>query len=223
MDRRDDASAGKAAPAFGDGEVRDYERRRYRGWDQKLVDAREKKIIRRLLEGKSRKGAFILDVPSGYGRFSGLLGEEASFLVSCDLSLSMVKRTLERQGKKEGHAGIVADATGGLPFKTGAFDGVCSMRFFHHLHREEDRRRVLDELARVSSEWVILSFYRANFLHRLQRWARKKMKKSRTRIKMVPGKAFREEIRAAGFQAEKTQPLFRGIHAQHILSARKAE
>ena len=62
--------------------------------------------------------------------------------------------------------GAVANAKQGLPFKAGVFDVVFSVRFFHHVHDPRDRARILGEYHRVTSGWAIVSFYRANGLHK---------------------------------------------------------
>ena len=214
-------------------EVRDYERRRYRGLDQRLVDRRERKIARRLLAaalnqaGKSGPRGdgrsfppLVLDVPCGYGRLSALVLDERARVVAADLSLHMVERALQNLSGLSSPglrvAGVVADLTKGLPFRGGVFDAALVMRLFHHLRRSEDRRAVLTELARVARGPVVLSFYRTNRLHVLQRKLRKALQGKAYEIRMITGRTFREEAEAAGWRVVRLVPLFRGLHAQHI-------
>jgi SAM-dependent methyltransferase len=197
---------------FRDHEVADYERRRYRGWDQRLVHHREMKILKKFLGiiAASRPGntsAYALDSPCGYGRFARLLIDHNFRLASSDLSLAMVQRARLKDTSPRIPVGIVSNLTQGLPFKTNAFTLVFSMRFFHHLHHSADRRSALAEFARASGGWVILSYYQANPLHRLERALRRKIK--------------REEAESAGLEIVNVRPLFRGIHAQHIALLRK--
>ncbi|MBM3298105.1 MAG: class I SAM-dependent methyltransferase [Candidatus Aminicenantes bacterium] len=251
---------------FAEHEVRDYERRRYRGLDQRLVHRREVRILQRIMgiidsaSEKSRAsspGPYVqagrgdsaherpaiekapraaspgdwlaspgsyppglsrlaLDAPCGYGRFSSFLVERGYCLASADLSISMARRACNREDLSTIPMGIVCDLVRGLPFKPGVFALVLSMRLFHHLHDPEERRRVLREFSRVAGGWVVLSYYQANALHRLQRRLRRLVKKSRTRIRMISRRAFREEVNAAGLKIVRVFPLFRGIHAQHI-------
>ena len=212
---------------FLDHEVADYERRRYHGLDQRLVHGREVRILKRALrlirdaEMKTPSG-LVLDAPCGYGRFSGLLSEAGYRPVSCDLSLAMVKRARAKDQISPIPMGIVGNVPQGLPVRSGAFPLVFSLRFFHHLHQPEDRRAALREFAGASASWLILSFYRATPLHRAQRALRRRLKKSRTRIKMITAREFRDETAEAGFRVVRVFPLFRGIHAQHIALLRKA-
>lgn len=206
-------------------EVEEYERKRYRGADQKFVDRREKrilhKILRRIVSGA--RGNFIraLDIPCGYGRFSELLLAEGFNLTSSDLSFEMVKRAKERSPMPAHLLAVAADAKKGLPFKNAKFNIILSMRFFHHVHLSQERRAVLKEFCRVSSEWVILSFYKANWIHSLQRKLRRVIKKSKTQIKMMPGKTFRQEVESVDLRIVKILPLIKGIHSQQVALLRK--
>jgi SAM-dependent methyltransferase len=117
--------------------------------------------------------------------------------------------------------GAVANAKQGLPFKAGVFDVVFSVRFFHHVHDPLDRARILHEFHRATAGWAIVSFYRMNGLHGLQRRLRRKFHKSRTHIKMIEPGTFEKEAVAAGFEVVRVFPLFRGIHAYHLALLKK--
>jgi SAM-dependent methyltransferase len=203
-------------------EVEDYEKKRYRGLDQRFVDQREKRILRRILGGIQEDGSIILDIPSGYGRFSDLLLERGSALVSSDLSFHMLRRAKERSSLEGVHSVVVSDAKKGLPFKGEAFTILICMRFFHHLHKKEEREFVLKEFATVSSNWVILTFYKKNFLHILQRKLRRRIKKTKRRISMISMRKFQQEVNRAGLSVAEVFPLFRIFHAQHIVLLRKS-
>ncbi|MGB9005076.1 MAG: methyltransferase domain-containing protein [Candidatus Aminicenantales bacterium] len=209
---------------FTEPEVADYERRRYRGLDQRLVHSRETHILKKLLRlaaaGPLRPGR-LLDAPCGYGRFTGLLQQTGAGLVSSDLSPAMVKRTRARPHSAGPPLGAVADIKRGLPFQTGMFGLAFSVRFFHHLHQPQERLAVLSELARVTSRWALVSYYRLNPLHRLQRKLRRAVKPSRTRIKMVTAQEFNDEANKAGFRVVRSAPLWRGIHAQQFVLLEK--
>jgi SAM-dependent methyltransferase len=206
-------------------EVEDYERRRYRGLDQRIVDSREQRIVKRLFEIVLKRNGgmagLVLDAPCGYGRFSGLIQDLGLTPVSSDLSFHMVNRARTRDRLRSSMLGVVSDLKRGLPFAPETFRLVLSMRFFHHLHEENDRANILGEFARVSSRWVILSYYELNSFHLLQRKIRRALKRSKTRIKMVPGDEFQREIKMAGLRTIEKIPLLRGIHAQHILLLEK--
>ena len=202
-------------------EVDKYERRRYRGIDQRLVHGREMRILRRILHKIGPSSLPVLDIPCGYGRFSKLLQERGFSLISSDLSFPMVKRATEKQKEPGGILGIVVDAKKGLPFKRDVFFLLLSMRFFHHVHEKDEREVILKKFFRVTSDWVILSYYQKNLLHILQRKLRRRVMRKKTRIKMVSRREFHEEIRGAGLRVVKVFPVFRGMHAHHIALLRK--
>lgn len=215
-----------AKSPFRDHEVADYERRRYQGIDQRIVHRREVRLLRkalRLIDARPEDGLrpLALDAPCGYGRFTGLLIEAGYRPLSCDLSLAMVKRARAKDSISPVPIGIVANVPGGLPFRGGAFPLVFSLRFFHHLHRREERRAALEEFARAGCGWAVVSFYRANALHRVQRSLRRLVKRSKTRIKMISGREFEAEAEGAGFQVIRIFPLFRGVHSHHIALLKK--
>lgn len=210
--------------------VRDYEKRRYRGLDQRLVQAREMRLLKSVLSridrersirsaGKARGSERrVLDLPSGFGRFTPFLSGRGYLVFNSDLSVEMVRRA----GEKSGAPGAVADAVAGLPFKDGSFETVFSIRFFHHLHDAAARAAVLSEFRRVSSGWAVVSFYRLSGLHAAQRRLRRRFGKSRTNIKMIEPGQFEEAAQAAGFEIAAVRPLFRGVHAYHLALLRRA-
>jgi len=213
---------GSANTPFQKHEVEEYERKRYRGLDQRLVHARELKILRMFLKKIGKDIKHVLDIPCGYGRFSDLLIEKSAFTVNSDISYHMVRRACERRNKSgKSLVGVVVDAKSQLPFKRDAFDAVLSMRFFHHIHEKKEREDILKEYARVSSEWIICSYYHMNFIHILQRRLRRRIKKSKTRIKMISRKEFEKEAELNELSVVKVYPLIRGVHSQHIALLKK--
>ncbi len=212
-----------AQARFEEHQVADYEKRRYRGLDQKLVHARESRILKRLLKEACRFSSqegplppLILDAPCGYGRFSGLLLGQGFRLISSDLSFHMVRRARERAGQTAAAAAVVSNLTRGIPIKDKAVTAVFSMRFFHHLREPEDRRAALAEFGRVASGFVILSYYQTNALHILQRRLRRILKPNKRRISMITHREFVEEARANGLEPVRIVPLFSGIHSQQV-------
>lgn len=227
MSYKDIDHAGKKEDhgTFTSHEVKDYEQRRYRGLDQRIVNSREQRIIRRLLKKIMKEkisGLEVLDIPCGYGRFTQALLTGNNRLINSDLSFFMVKRAVEQgQALQADVLGAAADTKKGLPFKENVFDLLLSMRFFHHVHEGSDREAILHEFFRVSREWVILSYYKANLFHQLQRKIRRKVKRKQTRISIISSQRFKKEVLDAGFEIIQTYPLIRGIHSQWIAFLRK--
>jgi SAM-dependent methyltransferase len=217
-----------AKKPFVESEVAAYEKKRYRGLDQRLVHRREIKLLEKALrlvagEAPTPEPLLALDAPCGYGRFSELLWSAGFRPVSCDLSAAMVKRALAKGRSPTMPMGIVANLPEGLPFREGVFALVFSLRFFHHLHRSAERRAALSEFARVAAAWLILSYYQANPLHLAQRALRRRLAGKKTKIKMIARRVFKDEADAAGFRIVRVFPLFRGIHGQHIALLKKTD
>jgi SAM-dependent methyltransferase len=232
-------SSGPSSSKFTADGVKDYEKRRYRGIDQRIVQAREIRILKKIF--RSIKGTWsspgpVLDLPCGYGRFSKFLLGQGLRAVNSDLSFHMVKRACQKieeaggaesgagrvPGPSSQHAlGVVANAKQGLPFRDDIFPVVFSIRFFHHVHDSLDRTTILGEFFRVSSAWAVVSFYRMNAFHLFQRRLRRLVNKSRTRIKMIDPGRFEKEAEAAGFEVMRVYPLIRGIHAYRIALLKK--
>ncbi|MEW5901420.1 MAG: methyltransferase domain-containing protein, partial [Acidobacteriota bacterium] len=107
-----------AKKPFAEHEVADYERRRYRGLDQRLVHRRELRLLEKAMrliakEKPLPQSSLALDAPCGYGRFSEFLLSRGFRLVSTDLSLAMVKRARAKDRVSTTPMGIVANVTQG--------------------------------------------------------------------------------------------------------------
>jgi len=103
--------------------------------------------------------------------------------------------------KAEAEAGrvafVVASAEA-LPFEDEVFDAVVCHRLIHHVADPEDRRRILSELRRVTTDAVLLSFNDASTLKmRIQSLRGRK----RRRTSWQP-EALREEAAAVGLRLE---------------------
>jgi len=202
-------------------EVEKYERKRYKGLDQKLIDWREKRIIGKILKTISTKNFSILDIPCGYGRFIKIFKKKGAKIICSDLSFSMILRARNRNPSFENFY-FVSNLKEGIPLKSATIDCVFCFRFFHHLHEIEERKKVLRELARVSRKWIIISFYKINKIHLIQRKIRKKLMKKKTEIKMISLKDLSFETYQIGLEIIKIFPILKGIHSQHIVLLKKS-
>jgi len=187
------------------GEVLKYELTRYRHPDQRLVHYLEFRAILKSIN--LSKGASILDIPCGFGRFSIPLLRMGYRVVAADISHAMVKRTRE----KVEVTGVVADITS-LPFRDRAFDAAVSIRLMQHLDFDVAMRAV-SELKRVSKRFVILTFYRENFLHRLER----KLTGRKSKIRFFDAGKFIKSAGEIGLELVTSRAPLGPIHAQTVL------
>ncbi|OPX33059.1 MAG: hypothetical protein B1H40_01010 [Candidatus Latescibacteria bacterium 4484_181] len=197
-----------------------YEKERYRKPDQRLVDKAEKRIVRKILDRIGYQWHSLLDIPCGYGRFTPLFLERGLHLACSDLSGAMVTRCREKvvieAGCTEGKF-IVSDIQH-LPFEDNAFDCVFTFRLFQHIPTRQKRQSILSEISRVTQRWAIISFYRKNIFHILER----KLIRRKTAIKMITKEEFSEEAAACNLNLKGlycVSPLF---HAQVIALLEKS-
>ncbi|HEU13125.1 MAG: class I SAM-dependent methyltransferase [Thermoplasmata archaeon] len=97
------------------------------------------------------KGSLILDLCSGTGNASRPLVEKGYSVVLLDFSMN----SLRRSGGGE-YARVLGDATA-LPFRDSSFDAIIASHAISHL-LEEERRKAVSEIYRVSKENAILVF-----------------------------------------------------------------
>ena len=204
-------------------DVENYRTTRYKGIDQQIVNKRETKILEKILVSLSDRSVSILDVPCGYGRFSELLLRKSLNLTSADISLPMVMAARKYSvASSSNHHFLVGDIRN-LPLKDNTFDYVITIRLLQHMLNSSIRRQVLRELHRVAKKMVILSFYRYNFLHSIERWIRCQIKNVDKRISMLSLDDFRKELNSTGFVVLRLFPVLRYFHAHTIALLQKAE
>jgi hypothetical protein len=116
---------------------RAYLRHRY-GGTQRLVNWREQFLVDALLRRAEAPGR-VMDVPSGYGRFTPALEASAHAGVVC-VDIDHERLVALRRALPGGDAPAVvrADLRGALPFASRSFDLVFNLRYLHHVDTRED-------------------------------------------------------------------------------------
>lgn len=174
------------------------------------TDAKEQAIVAGYLQqvGESQR---ILDLPCGTGRFRNLLQSHTSQLLSLDASREMLAATPPSNGlQASAHA---------IPLQDDAVEIILCSRLLHHFEHSEQRRAVLQELARVSSGHIILSYFdAANF----QAWRNRIRKRFRGRFPIFRT-TFADEIQAAGLTEVARTYIARGISEQVWVLLKKVE
>jgi len=197
---------------------------RYSKWAQRGISGREHRLLVSLLDELPRAER-ILDMPSGYGRFTPLLLPRTDCLISLDLSHHMLVKAVGRTGEvgaqlaeqglaDEAGVNLFAGAVSSqLPLPDKCVDLSLSVRHYHHVHDRERRLAILSELNRVTRQRVILSFYRSGNLHHAQRLV-KKVKPKTKQITFRSINQFLEETGQAGLEVERIIKLTRVVHSQ---------
>lgn len=124
---------------------------------RKLSDRRERRLLERWFE-RIGSVATAVDLPCGWGRYLPFLRARGARVVEADYSGSMVRMAWDRHPSAEPLAGIRCFGHR-IPLRDGAVELAFSMRLNHHLVDPEVRRAHLRELFRVSSRWVIVSYF----------------------------------------------------------------
>jgi ubiquinone/menaquinone biosynthesis C-methylase UbiE len=200
-----------------DKDISKYEKQRYGAPDQKLVDRREQAWVDEIIRSLELAKCRVLDAPCGYGRFSTVFARHGARVIAADVSAAMVGRARERVAE-EGRRGmyVVMDIRH-LPFKDDSVEATFTMRLFHHGFAREQMGEILAELARVSHRWVILSYYRSNWLHGLFR----RLKGFSSRIKMMTDEEFQSELKAVPLTVRSHRSVIPFLHAQTMVVLEK--
>lgn len=202
-------------------DVEEYRKTRYKGIDQRIINKKERKILEKIFESIEEKNISVLDIPCGYGRFSELLLKKSLNLTSADVSFPMVLTTRKYSPPTNSpHHFLVGDIKH-LPLKDNSFGCIVTIRLFQHILHSSARFQILKELHRVAKKFVILSFYRYNFLHRVERWVRCRIKNVNKKISMLPLGDLEKELSSVGFKVLNLFPVMRYFHAHNIVLLQK--
>jgi SAM-dependent methyltransferase len=196
----------------------DYDLRRFTTPRRRRRNIRKWRAIRRALDlaGDIRS---VIDLPCGTGRFTGHLARLGMNVVGSDISLQMMREaaTSEIIGHR-GIAGYVQADAEALPFNDRSLDCVVSIRFMFHVD-PITRRRMLREMGRVSSQWLII-----DYRHRYSaRWVAWRIRHALGLLQDVPERVSRSELesefRDAGLTIRNVIPVRRWLSDKWIVLA----
>ncbi|RME03398.1 MAG: class I SAM-dependent methyltransferase [Planctomycetota bacterium] len=189
-----------------------YTKKFRRHWNEYLNNFTEQRLLRKLL-GKlpSAVAGQILDCPCGYGRLYPLLREVAEEVIEADYSEHLLSKAREFQAR--GPFGpakdyIRADALN-LPFEDDRFELVLSVRLCHHIRLLEERLQYVRELMRVSSRYVIFTYFDFYSLKNRLRQLRRKFSPKKREKWTLKLEQVQELAREAGFFVRYSIPLSR--------------
>jgi len=133
------------------GIAQSYELSRFSGLLGRIKLWRDHRLLSRALREVGRVG-WLLDLPSGTGRFTPLLGKRAGRVVSADISREMM--AVAAGNHPSGRVAFVQCSAEELPFQDSCFDLTFTARFLLHLPPNL-RQVAVCELSRVSKRWVL--------------------------------------------------------------------
>lgn len=172
-----------------------------------------------------KEGGKVLDLPCGAGRLIPDLLALNLDVTEADVAPPMVdeaKRYAAEKGIAERVRFEVADVltTG---FADDEFDAVICNRLFHHFNEPEIRVAALKELARISKDRLIISFFCTLSLDALTFHLQNMIRgvKSTDRIP-IPYGLFKSECEQAGLRVDRIHPMRAGISRQWYLKLQRS-
>jgi hypothetical protein len=132
---------------------------------------RELGLLRALLatQGRSRR---LLNLPSGGGRVSRPLADATDLLLEADIALGQLQYGAGRRDWSTPEVRMTASAFH-IPLREQAVEGAVCIRLCHHLPTPAERERLLRELLRVSSRFVVMTFFDFRSVKNVLRRARR--------------------------------------------------
>lgn len=203
-----------------------YRQSRYQTRDQAFISRREQSLIAGVLGSLEAPSGEVLDAPCGYGRFTGHLVARGWRPTVCDYSPAMVAYC-QAEGKDAygiDMPGAQGDLFGELPFAPDSFDGALCVRMLHNTLESERRALVFKALARVTRDWIVVTYYGDPLVHRVQFVLRKQLASNpRATMAFVEPRQLAREAASAGLKVERDMAVLPGFHAQRIAVLRKTK
>jgi len=153
--------------------------------------------------------ARILDVPCGTGRLAQTLAPAGAY-VGADVSPEMLA---------QGSGARVCASAAALPFEDASFELVVCCRLLHHVHDQARWQALADELVRVSSAWLLVSFWDA---HSLPAWRKRHgLKRTADQRGAIAKVDVEQRLAQAGAHVVRYRHSFRFLSQQTFALARK--
>lgn len=189
--------------------VEHYANSRYRHLDQRLVSWRERRIVEKLLRKLAVENTFLLDIPTGYGRFTPLFNKYGFKVLNGDLNLYAL--LYQQRSHPNDNMAIVANGNR-LPLGDNLVDVIFNFRLLQHFKTSAERRALLQELSRVSGHHLIVSVYiESAFHHFIQVISGRKR-----RMTFISRDQWNAELRSCGLEVVQVRRPLRFFHAQNI-------
>jgi uncharacterized protein YbaR (Trm112 family) len=139
---------------------------------KRLSTMREHQILKRLL-GQQKHCATMLEIPCGGGRISSQLTDATDLLIQADIGLGQILYAMTKEKFKIPQIWMTASAFR-IPLRDSSVDAAVCIRLSHHLMTAAQRESLLAELLRVSSQFVIMTFFDYHSIKNMLRRVRSK-------------------------------------------------
>lgn len=119
---------------------------------------REIKLVERAFSRIS-DAKTLLDAPCGAGRMSFLAEKFGFETTGVDLGTGILECAEKEKIKLKSKVNFYSENLEALSFSNDQFDASLCFRFFHHLPNSMTKINVIGELTRVSSKYVVISYF----------------------------------------------------------------
>ncbi len=99
----------------------------------------------------------VLDAPCGVGRASIWLAQQGYDVTGVDLGEAALALAAQLAAKEDVSVRFEHQDMFSLPYRDRAFDATLCFRFLHHFESAALRSRLIDEICRVSRQYVLVS------------------------------------------------------------------
>lgn len=165
-------------------------------------------MARRALELAGNPGT-ILDLPCGTGRFWALLAERSDRVIfAADLNEPMLEIAARVRPRELLERIEMFQASAfSIPRPDAFVECVFCMRLLHHVREPNHRLRLLRELARVSSDTVVISLW-VDGNYKAWRWRVKDRRQGHRNRFMIPRRVVEREIAQSGLRVVRRVDFF---------------
>ncbi len=115
----------------------------------------------------------VLDAPCGVGRLSLWLAQKGVNVTAVDLGESAVQLTNALLRDQKFKETAESQDIFNMRFEDGEFDASVCFRLLHHFQDSSDQQALIAELCRVSSQYVVISYFSSYSVTSLRRRLRK--------------------------------------------------
>ena len=115
----------------------------------------------------------VLDAPCGVGRLSLWLAQKGYQVCAVDLGEAAAQLTKNLLSDNDLKADVECQDIFNMRFDDGAVDAVVCFRLLHHFKEKDDQQNLTSELCRVSSQYVVISYFSGHSVTSLRRKLRK--------------------------------------------------
>jgi len=115
----------------------------------------------------------VLDAPCGVGRISLWLAQKGVEVTAVDLGEAATRITENLLGEHHLQGNVECRDIMNMGFNEGQFDASICFRLLHHFSETRDQQALVDELCRVTSGYVVISYFSKYSVTSIRRKVRK--------------------------------------------------